>query len=382
MGGSLRIARIAGIDIKLHITFFLIVLVGAWQGSSRGPGGALVGALLTLLLFVSVTLHELGHSLVAKAYGIPVRDITLTPLGGIAQLGARPRSPGQELLVALAGPAVNVVLALVMGLVAAWYWSPAALRAALASIFGAPSSGFALPTGLTVLAWLAVSNLVLFVFNLLPALPMDGGRVLRAVLSWPLGLERATRWAAAVGRVFAAGFFLVGVFGGNLVLALIGVFVFLGAGAELRSVRAEQMLGGVTARDAVNPYTPRFVPGTTLGEAMRAVVFTPYPAFAVEHFGRVLGVVTRDELQRGAEKLGPHGYVAGVMRREFPVIGADEPLEAARLQMNGALSTYVAVVDGELFLGLITELDLARSLGVATALRQRSAAGPVRATGW
>ena len=376
MGGSLRIARIAGIDIKLHFTFLFVVLLGAWQWGDSGPRGALFGALLTLLMFASVTLHELGHSLVAKAFGIPVKDITLTPLGGIAQLGARPKTPGQELVVALAGPAVNVVLAIALALFASWQWGLDSMRVAL------EKTHVFQPTATTLVGWLLVSNVGLVLFNLLPALPMDGGRVFRALLSWPLGLDRATRWAALVGRVFAVGFVVLGLAGQNPVLAFIGVFVFFAAGAEERSVRLERVLSGVSARDAANPYAPRFLPGTTLGEAVQALVFTPYPAFAVEHFGRLLGAVTRDELFRAYRELGPSAFVAGVMRRSVPAIGANEPLEAARSKMNEAELPYVAVVDNELFLGLVTEMDLAQALGIAENLRPTRSPGPARAPGW
>jgi Zn-dependent protease len=376
MVGSLRIARVAGIDIKLHFTFLFVVLLGAWQWGGFGPRGALFGVLLTLLMFLSVTLHELGHSLVAQRFGITVRDITLTPLGGIAQLASRPKTPGQELLVALAGPLVNVALALGLAMFAEWQWGLDGVRRAVER-----SHTFA-PTAATLVGWLLISNFALAAFNLLPALPMDGGRVLRAVLTWPLGLERATRWAALVGRVFAVGFVGLGLYGPNLILALIGAFVFVAAGAEERAVRLERVLCGIRARDAVNPYAPRFLPGTTLGEAVQALVFTPYSAFAVEHFGRLLGVVTRAELAHAFHERGPGAFVAGVMHRSVPSIAADDPLEVARLKMNEALSSYVAVTDQDLFIGLVTEMDLAQALGVADRLRGPTRRDAADAPGW
>jgi Zn-dependent protease len=369
MTGSLRIARVAGIDINLHFTFILVVLLGAWQWGGLGVRGMLFGAALMLLVFLSVTLHELGHSLVAKAFGIPVRDITLTPLGGIAQLGARPKTPGQELLIAVAGPAVNVVLAAGLGAVAVWQFGAAALFEALRAAQQEP------PTAQTMWALVIVSNLGLAVFNMVPALPMDGGRVLRAGLAWVIGQQRATRWAAQVGRVFAVLFVVAGVTTGNLMLALIGAFVFVSAGLEERSVRLDRVFEGVQARDAVNPYAPRFLPNTTLGEALRALVVTPDLAFAVEHFGRLVGVVTRDQLIDAANREGPWGWVTGSMVRELPTVEAGEALEAARLKMTATGSPFVAVVDRGLFLGLITEAELARQAALAEAL------GPVTARG-
>ncbi len=379
MGGSLRIARIAGIDIKLHFTFIFVVLLGASQWAHFGPRGALFGVVLTLLMFASVTLHELGHSLVAQAYGIPVRDITLTPLGGIAQLGARPKTPGQELVVAVAGPAVNVVIALCLALFSSWHWG---MELLFWPRWAFEVSRLEHPNAMTMVGLLSVSNLFLVAFNLLPALPMDGGRVFRALLTWPLGLERATRWAALVGRVFAVGFVVVALLAQNVVLGLIGVFVFVAAGAEVRSVRMERVLAGVRVRDALNPYAPRFGPGTTLGEATQALVFTPYAAFAVEHFGRLVGAVSRGELERALRELGPSAFVAGVMRRQVPIVGPEEPLEAARLKMNEATTPYVAVTEGDLFLGLVTEMDLTQALGVAEQLRPPRPRRVASAHGW
>jgi Zn-dependent protease/predicted transcriptional regulator len=355
---SLRIARIAGIDIKLHATFALIVLWGAWQWGAFGVTGALFGALLTLCIFASVTLHELGHSLVARAYGIPVKDITLTPIGGIAQLGARPKTPGQEFLIALAGPAVNVVLVGLLGGVSVLSYGADPLRLALLN------AHLEAPTLMTLLAMVIVSNGALAIFNLLPALPMDGGRIFRALLSMLVGQEKATRWAAFVGRVFAVAFIAIGGATLNYTLLLVGVFVFVSAGAEVRAVQMDRALEGIRAKDAVNPYAPRFLPATTLGEAMQALVYTPYSAFAVEHFGRLVGVVTRDQLLRGANELGAASYVAGLMRRDVPVIDAQSNLEAARLAMNEAMTPYVGVVDRDLFLGLLTEHELAQQAAI------------------
>jgi Zn-dependent protease len=376
MGSSLRIARIAGIDIKLHVTFVLVLVLAAFQWGGLGPRGALFGVVATLLVFLSVTLHELGHSVVAKAFGVPVKDITLTPLGGIAQLGGRPRTAGQELLIALAGPAVNVVLAVGLALVAVPHYGWGPLQEAFAL------QRTVMPTAVTLWSLLLFANVMLALFNLLPALPMDGGRVLRAVLTWVVGLEKATRWAAMVARVLAVGFVGLGLATGAPMLAFIGLFVFLMAGAEVRAVEGERMLRGVLARDAVNPFAPRFLPGTTLGEALRALVFTPFPAFAVEHFGRLVGVVTREALALAAQEVGPGGYVAGAMQRQVPTVGAGEALEEARLKMNAAGSPYVAVVDGDAFLGLITESELAQHAALGHAFKAPSRPGPRDVREW
>lgn len=346
-------ARIAGIDLKVHASFLLVVALGAYQWGGFGVEGAVFGAVLTVLIFLSVTLHELGHALVARAFRIPVKDITLYPIGGVARLGARPKTPLQEFLIALAGPAVNVLLVLLLGGLGAWLIGVEPLRAAL---FNAQQEH---PTLLTLLAMLISSNTVLAVFNMVPALPMDGGRVLRAVLSGLLGGERATKFSAVVARVLAVGLFGLGVFSQNPMLSVIAAFVFFGAGQEVREQRIAHVLEGVQVGDAINPYAPRLTPATTLGEAVTLLTATHWDAFAVEHAGRFAGVVTRRALLDAAGVHGARGYVAGLMNREVPTLDARERLEAARLLMSERDLPYVAVVRDDIFLGLLTELDLA-----------------------
>ncbi|MEW5740651.1 MAG: site-2 protease family protein [Myxococcota bacterium] len=352
--GSLRIARVAGIDLKLHWSFALVPVMGALQWQQLGARAAVFGAVLMLLVFGFVALHELGHSLVARAFGIPVKDITLMPLGGVALLGKKPQTPGQEFLIALAGPAVNVVLALGLGWVGLELYGVEALRRAL------ESARVEQPTDVTLWAMMISSNVALALFNMIPALPMDGGRVLRAFLSWFLGYERATKLSASLGRVLALGLGLLGLLTGNPVLPFIAVFIFFAAGAEARDAGMTRVLEGIRAADAVNPYAPRFQPNTLLGEALQALIITPYTAFAVEHFGRLVGVVTRERLMAAVNELGAHGYVAGVMERQVPAVDGRATLETARQKMNEALTPYVAVVEDGLFLGLITEVELAQ----------------------
>ncbi len=362
MGGSLRIARIAGIDIKVHFTFLFVVLLGAWQWSATGARGAVFGAVLMLAVFACVALHELGHSLVAQAFGVPVKEIILLPIGGVAQLGRKPRRPVHELLIALAGPAVNVVLAVALLAALLFGWGEQALLPADALVKSPP-------TALTLVEMLFVSNVVLAVFNLVPAFPMDGGRVLRAFLAWWLGEPRATRLAAGLGRVIAVLLFVWGVVAQSPMLPVVAVFVYFGARAELFEVELADVLEGIRTGDAVNPYAPRFMPGTTVGEAMQALIFTPFPAFAVEHFGRLVGVVSREALIRQANEEGPGAFVAGAMDRSPPLVSANAPLEAARTAMRDAGKPYVAVADGEVLLGLVTEAELARQVALARQLR-------------
>lgn len=349
---SWRLARVAGIDLKVHVSFLLVIVLGAMQWGGFGARGAVFGAVLMLLMFASVTLHEFGHALVAKAFSIPVKDITLYPIGGVAQLTRRPKTPLQEFLIAIAGPAVNVALAALLSFVGTSFYAPSDLLETMR----APQSE--VPTLMTLVAMLISSNVILAVFNMLPALPMDGGRVLRALLSFVMSADTATRVSAVVARLLAVGFFALGWFF-NPMLCIIAVFVFFGAGQEIAAQQAARVLDGVQVGDAINPYAPRFTPDTTVAEAMRALISTPYEAFAVEHFGRLAGVATREALIEHANAHGPYAYVAAAMKRDLPTVHATDSLEVARYKMQEADVPFVAVMREGLFLGVVTEFDLA-----------------------
>jgi len=215
MKWSWKLGRFAGIDAYVHASFLLLVVWAAWAGfQGAGTGlAALLGVVFLLGVFGSVLLHEFGHALVARHYGIRTRRIVLWPIGGVAQLEGEPSTPKHELHIALAGPGVNFVLA------AALY--------VLVNLIGLPSYG--------LLGSLIIANLTLGVFNLIPAFPMDGGRVLRAILAQRVGGGRATEIAVKVGKLSAAAFVIAGLFG-NPMLMLVGAFVWFAAGAEGRRV--------------------------------------------------------------------------------------------------------------------------------------------------
>lgn len=226
MKWSWKLGRFAGIDTYVHASFLLLVAWAAWAAwSGVGTGLAVVlGVAFLLAVFGSVLLHELGHALVARRYGIHTRRIILSPIGGIAQLEGMPRRPRHELAVALAGPAVNFVLA-----AALWVVTPAfAGSAVLAQFMGS----------------VMLANLGLGLFNLVPAFPMDGGRALRAILAERIGSYRATEVAAKIGKAVALVMGVVGVVWGPFMLALVAAFVWLAANAELQASRAEARYGG------------------------------------------------------------------------------------------------------------------------------------------
>jgi Zn-dependent protease len=287
MKWSWRVVTLFGIDIKVHLTFVFALAWGGFLWSNGGLSGALYGVFLTLVLFAIVVLHELGHSLVAKRYGITVYDIVLLPIGGVARLGRMPEKPSQELWVALAGPAVNLALSLITG--------PILLVAlALRTIAGLPARmpSVTSPGWLNFVAFLLMVNVSLFLFNMLPAFPMDGGRALRALLAMKFSYRRATRVAVAGGRLFAVAFAIVGVLTANIFLTVVALFVFTGAGSE-----------GQDAEEPAPAPAPAQLPvllaDTPAHLAFDRLLRSPYPVLAVvDNGGQFVGVVTRSSMER------------------------------------------------------------------------------------
>lgn len=366
MSWSLRIARVFDIDIKVHLTFVFILVLGALQwGRPHGPQGAVFGVLLMLGLFTCVTLHELGHSVMAQRFGVPVREIVLLPLGGVAVLGKNPDKPLHELLIAAAGPAVNVVIAALLIPVTGWVTAAAGMDPRdLASLFGTPS----LPT---FLLWMLKANVALVLFNLLPAFPLDGGRILRALLAMRTGYARATRLAAGVGQVAAVALGILGVMGGNLLLVLVAVFIFFGAGMESAHAQAKSVLSSLRIGEAYNKHAITLSPADRASRVVDYILTSYQPDFAVLHGGRLLGVVTREGLLKSLATEPEDVYVTAIMERDVlrvpPQMGVDEVLE--RLGEAGA--RVAAVQDGDRFLGLVSREDLAEALTVVSFLQRQ-----------
>ncbi len=239
MKWSIPLARVFGIRIGVHLSFFLILAWAAWLGwSYNGPVASLWAVAMMALLFTCVILHELGHSLVAMHYGIQVAHITLLPIGGVAALNSMPEEPRQELLIAIAGPMVNVaILVLLVPFKGFPEWIDAPI----------------IPQSLPELVDAVIrANMILIVFNAIPAFPMDGGRVLRAGLAMLLPYASATAWASLIGRILAVVFVLLG-FQFNVFLILIGIFVYVGASAENRMVQAKDALKNVPVESIMRP---------------------------------------------------------------------------------------------------------------------------------
>jgi len=354
MSWSIKVGKIFGIDIKVNLTFLLILVWGAFNYG--GSGGPVYGLIVTLALFTLVILHELGHSLAAMWYGIPVRDITLLPIGGVARLERMPSKPIQELVVAVAGPAVNVVLAVVLlpvvlGL-AAIQPNPFSLRLLLE-----PSL-----TGL--LAFLLSANVMLVIFNMLPAFPLDGGRVFRAGLGLFMEHKRATDIAVRVGRLMAIGLGIFAVASGQIFLGLIALFIFFAGSQEGQAVAARSLLRGVRAQQAISHQRLALSSDATVGQVASMLLSTPQANFAVldSYNGEFLGVATSAGVAQAMQRGEWHRRITEIMQhaRNIPRIALSAPLDEVHDLLAGASHQMVAVYDGLHFRGLITASDLQR----------------------
>ncbi|HQQ76510.1 MAG TPA: site-2 protease family protein [Thermoanaerobaculia bacterium] len=356
MTSATRIATVAGIEIKIHVTFGIILVIGAVQwGIPHGAAGAAFGAALMAALFFCVVLHELGHSLVARGFGLPVKEIVLLPIGGVARMEKNPEKPVHELLISVAGPLVNVAIAGVLLAAVGARFGPLDAAGLAARLKGAPSVE-------TALLWLLSVNVMLFVFNMIPAFPMDGGRVLRALLWMVMGFGPATRIATLVGQVAAVGLGLWGLLSGNLFLALIAVFVFLGAGQERADEQARVVLGTLRVGDAYNKHAIALAPGDTVGSVADYILTSYQPDFAVLQGGALLGVVTRADVLQSLATETHDSYVTGVMKRDVLRVEADAPLDSVRRLLVEKGERVAAVTRGGTYLGLVSLEDIAEAL--------------------
>lgn len=357
MKWSWKFGEIAGIPLYLHATFLLLLVWVAITHWLRGHGlvAAFVGASFILALFGCVLLHELGHALAARKYGIKTRDITLLPIGGLARLERMPDKPQQELWVALAGPAVNVVIAaLLYGVVR---FTSGVEPLAEWTIAGSP-----------FLVQLMRVNIFLVLFNMLPAFPMDGGRVLRALLAGRMEFTRATQIAATIGQAMAFLFGLAGLFG-NPLLLFIALFVWIGASqeaamAEIKSAVAEVPVATVMLTDfhVLHARDP-------LSNGVDLLLRTSQKDFPVINDGCVVGLLTRDRLLQALAESGPERQVSSAMSEQFESLGSSELLTAAleRMQIS-ELHTLPVMRNGQL-VGLLTLDNLAEFFMVQSALR-------------
>ncbi len=366
MSSSFRIATIKGIEIKIHWTFVFVLIWGAnafgWGGSLTGIG---YGIGLTLLIFGIVLLHELGHSFVALAFHIKVQNITLFPLGGLARLERMPTKAWQELLVAAAGPAVNFVMAAAL--------SPfvlVKLFSGQAAFFEWMFTPLRTPTFDGVLQYLLLVNVMLLVFNLLPVFPMDGGRIFRALLAMVFGMFYATRIAVWVGQGLAFVMAGYGIWSGDWVLAFFAVYFFFAGQSERQNVNIQHALKNIRVGDVVTGQNGVLLPSYTIGEVAGMALRSPQATFPVMRGDELLGILRRDTVQKALTNGQRWATVAEVMARDFPLIAADNSLDAVRTVLQTTGSKAGAVFEGTEFKGVIDFEGMTRAYRLKRSARQ------------
>jgi Zn-dependent protease len=357
MSWSIPIFRVAGIQLRIHITFLLLIVWLAFGYYSQG-GSAVAASrvIFVLLLFLCVVLHEFGHAFAAKAFGINTPDITLLPIGGVARLERMPEEPMQELIIAVAGPLVNVVIAL--GLFVAG-GSQALLN---------PST----VEGGGLIAQLLTINIILVLFNLLPAFPMDGGRVLRALLATRMSYARATQVAATVGQGFAFVFGFVGLLW-NPFLIFIALFVYIGASQEAALAQMKDVSRRFPVSSAMVREFRTLSGNASLQEAVDALLATSQHDFpVVDETGSVAGLLTRHDLIAALRKNDPDLRVGEVMRRDIPTVTTGTRFEDAFRIMQECNCPAVPVLDRmKRLVGLLTPENVTELMMVQSAMPQR-----------
>jgi Zn-dependent protease len=361
MKWSWKIARLADIDVYVHATFFILIAwigLSIWQQQANIPA-VINGIGFILILFVCVVLHEFGHALTARRFGIRTRHITLLPIGGVAALERMPDDPKQEFLVALAGPAVNVVIAL--GL---WLWLQLSNGLVKVEEIATTDASF--------MVRLMAINVMLAVFNLIPALPMDGGRVLRALLAMRLEPARATQIAASVGQILAVW---MGVFGFFYYpfLMFIALFVWIGAVAEAGSAHMKSILGGVKAGDATLTDVETLSPDEPLSRAIEMTLAGSQKDFPVLINGVVAGVLTQSALLKGLQADGQRASVRDWMHEDVQSVDKSEPLEKVLERLRESPCKLLPVVDAGRIIGFINIENIAELMQFQQSLHARRA---------
>jgi Zn-dependent protease len=367
MRGSWKLGRIAGVDLYVHWTFLILIgwilLAHLVQGDHVRE--AIEGVVFILAIFGCVVLHELGHATMARRYGIRTQDITLLPIGGVARLERMPEEPIQELWVALAGPAVNVVIAAVLFVVLAVAGSGWTAAADFATSEQATRTVVQAP----LLVQLMVVNVWLVLFNLLPAFPMDGGRVLRALLATRMDYLRATQTAASVGQGMAILFAFWGLLQMNPFLLFIALFVYLGAQAESQMAQVKSIVRGIPVRHAMITRFRALTPADSLAAAVDELLAGSQTDFPVVDQGRVVGLLTRSDLMKALTEGRRDHTVGSVMHGDCKVAEDTEMLDALfqRMQESGC-STVPVVRRGQL-VGLVTLENVGEYIMIHSALR-------------
>lgn len=365
MGWSIRLFNVGGTAVRIHLTFFLLLAwIAAIHWMRGGAAAAVDGVVFITLLFVCVLLHEFGHVFAARRYGIGTSDVTLLPIGGLASLERMPEKPSQEIFVALAGPAVNLVIALVLVVV-------------LGARFDLTQMAQLQEATTTLAGRVAAANVALCVFNLIPAFPMDGGRVLRALLAIPFGYTRATRVAATIGQALAFLFAFLGLMG-NPMLILIAVFIFLAASGEAGYVQAREYTRGYLASHAMITTFQSLSPASSVDDAAALLLRTTQQEFPVlDAGGHLQGVLTREAMISALQGSGGTTPVVDVMNKDVPTVPENACLDNVFQSVQRSGPRMVGVTDpGGRLVGYITAENLSELIMIQSSRAGRAPQPP------
>lgn len=341
MKWSFQIGKLFGIPIRVHITFFLLLIFIGFYGSRlEGARSGLFGILSVILIFLCVIIHELFHSLVARSYGVKVIDIVLLPIGGVSEMEELPQKPKQEISVALAGPATSIILALI------FYFAFAFLTPGMKSLKISIFQG-------NLLLNLFFINLILAIFNLLPAFPMDGGRVLRGLLGLRMDFLKATRIAVGIGEVFAIFLFFFGLFF-NPWLALIAIFIYLGAEGEKKATELKVAIADVPVKVAMLTDVEAITPDVTLGTVLEKICHGLQQDFPIIQGNKVLGILSREKIFSALHNYPKDTKIREIMSQKFLSTTEDAALSEAFKQMTSEKLSVLPVMKGEVLKGLIS----------------------------
>jgi len=341
MRGSIRLLKIFGISINVHITFLILPVIFFAYAGFRG-------VFLILTVFVFVTAHELCHSLVAKRFGIKVPQITLLPIGGVATMGAIPEKPYQEFAISVAGPLFNVILGLLMffpiyGLVGR-------------EAFFKPSLD-SWPQTFSYLFWI---NPILAAFNLLPAFPMDGGRLLRAAFARKLGYRKATEIAVNFGHAFALIFAFIGILYSHIMLIVIAVFIYMAASNEGTQVEVKEILKNYRVSDILPGKFLTLTKDVELSKVLEIIFHQHQEDFPVLENHKLVGFLTRNDVIYGMHQYGPNKRVGDIMRMTFPKARPQDSLVKVQSTMHKWGLKAVPVLKDDKLCGIITLEDISR----------------------
>ena len=357
MKGSFKLGNVAGIGVFVHWTFAILIAFIIFSNYRKGHDAEQImwSVIFILSIFVTVFLHELGHALAAKRYNIKTKDITLLPIGGLARLESIPEDPKQELVVAIAGPAVNIALAFITGL---FITIPETKDLTVQLEGGVNGSNFFL-NFFIVNIWLAL-------FNLIPAFPMDGGRVLRALLAMKYERHIATNIAARIGQVLAVGFVFMGFFS-NPFLVFIGLFIFLGAQAETEFTLVKSLLKGYKVKDVLMRQYQTIEANETVKTAVAMLLNGQSRNFLITENGLSVGTLSREEIIKALSEQGESVVIHNVMNKNLIYLDANAPLEDAYQQVQESKSSLMPVMENKQLIGTLDTENILEFIMVKNA---------------